>query len=75
MGSTSLCTVRTDDALKVRFRATVGDEPGVEVSGSSGYVLVCSCLAHRTIWARMLSIKRYPALVTCAWIHREIIVG
>jgi hypothetical protein len=32
MASTSPCTVRTDDALKVRFLATVGEEPEIEVA-------------------------------------------
>jgi hypothetical protein len=33
--STSPYTVRTDDALKVRFSATLGEEPEVEVTRSA----------------------------------------
>jgi hypothetical protein len=39
-------TVRTDDTPKVRFSATVGEQPEVEVSWSSDCALV-SCLPNR----------------------------
>ncbi|MDQ5828264.1 MAG: hypothetical protein M3441_29510 [Chloroflexota bacterium] len=38
-----MITVRTDNAPKVRFSATVGKEPEIEVGWCSGYALVlCS---------------------------------